>query len=95
MSILLLGLELYFAAMLGVSGLAKVGQPAMFADTLRRHKILPSWSIKAVSTIVPWLEIAVAVLLITGLVPILTGLLVLFLFTSFLIMESILGSVQK
>ena len=90
MSLLLLFLSLYFAAMLGVSGLAKAEHPKQFAVTLRRHNIFPYWSITSISRIVPWLEILVAILLITNLLTILTSALVFLFFLSFLVIEIIL-----
>jgi hypothetical protein len=89
-NILHLGLELYFAAMLGVAGLAKIKHPAQFAATLRRHGIFPAWSIVGISRIVPWLQIAVAVSLVTDITPVATAVLVLMFFISFLIIETIL-----
>lgn len=64
MSFVLFGLSLYFAAMLGVSGLAKVENTNSFASTLRRQRILPTWSIQLVSSMFPWLEVGIALLLI-------------------------------
>lgn len=90
MSIFILGLELYFAAILGVSGIAKLVQPGYFTATLHRHRILPTWSIIGVSRTVPWLEIAVAVSLIVGMIPVATAIMVLILFASFLTIEVIL-----
>ncbi len=52
MAVATLLLELYFAAMLGVCGLAKIENPTYFASTLRRHGILPQWSITGVSRLV-------------------------------------------
>lgn len=46
-----LALDCYFAAVLGVSGLAKIDNPALFAVTLRRQRLLPRWSITSVSYI--------------------------------------------
>lgn len=90
MNVLLLGLELYFAAMLGVAGLAKIKHPEQFAATLRRHRILPAWSIVGVSRAVPWLEVAAAASLIAGTAPVATAALVLMFFVSFLVIETIL-----
>lgn len=90
MSLALLGIELYLAAMLGVSGLAKVEQPGHFAATLRRHRILPAWSIPAVSRVLPWLELAVACSLVAGVVLRPAAVLVLVLFASFLVVEVVL-----
>lgn len=89
-NLLLWGLELYFAAMLGVSGLSKIAYPEYFAVTLRRHHILPERMISPLSTIIPWSQIATSVLLVIGIIPTITALLTLGLFASFLIVEMIL-----
>lgn len=83
-------LELYFAAMLGVSGLAKIEHPEQFANTLRRHDILPKWSIAGVSRAFPCLEVGIALLLIAGQARLLTAALVIILFASFAGTEIIL-----
>lgn len=91
MDILFLILQLYFAAVLGVSGIAKIDNPYRFAFTLRRHNILPAKIIPIVSWIVPWLEIVVAALLLAGVAAIPTAIVVMSLFVSFLITEVVLA----
>lgn len=95
MTIVLLILDLYFAAMLGISGIAKLENVEYFADTLRRHRILPLWSIITVSRVFPWLEILGAVLLISGFKPIETSIFTFFLFAGFLAIELILVMTKR
>ncbi len=90
MAVTTLLLELYFAAILGVSGLAKIENPAYFASTLRRHGILPQWSITGVSRVFPWLELMIAFSLISGAANILAAVLAIALFVSFAATEMIL-----
>lgn len=87
MAVLQLLLNLYFAVALGVAGLAKVEQPSLFAKSLQEHRIFPQWSIPFVRSIVPWLEIGLAVALVIGLLPILMVSFVLVLFLCFFILE--------
>lgn len=90
MNLVVLSLQFYFASMLGVAGLAKIEHPEQFADTMALQRILPRWSLNAVSRIVPWIEVVVALLLMTGLAPLATSSLTLLLFTSFLAVEVVL-----
>jgi len=85
-----LALDCYFAAVLGVSGLAKIDNPALFAVTLRRQRLLPRWSITSVSYIFPWVELILAGALIIGVLPALTAALVLVLFSTFFVIETII-----
>lgn len=82
LSLLVFGLTYYFAAVLGVAGLAKLDQPTAFEETLRRYHLLPSWSVPAVTRAVPWLELALAVVLIAGIA---VGVIALFVFMLFLL----------
>lgn len=84
MSVFLFVIELYFAAMLGVAGLAKFDDPAHFARALRRHSWVPAWGIATATYVVPPVEVTAAALLLTGKAPIPTATLVLLLFTGFL-----------
>jgi hypothetical protein len=90
MSMLVLGLEAYFAALLGVAGFAKVHQRQQFALTLRQQRILPHWSIPLIALILPWGELLIAELLIVGIAKALTAGIVLTLFLSFLVFKLIL-----
>lgn len=85
-----LALDCYFAAVIGVSGLAKVDNSTLFAMTLRRQRLLPRWSITSVSRIFPWVEIILAGALIIGVLPALTAAFVLVLFSTFFVVEIII-----
>ena len=90
MSFVNLLFTLYFAAVFGISGFAKLQQPGQFAMTLRRQQILPSWSIIPVSWSLPGVEILVAILLVTGIDQRITAYVVLSLFIAFLAFEATL-----
>lgn len=83
-------LELYFAAVLVVSGFAKVQSPASFASTLLRQHLLPQWSIRPISLVFPWVEVAFAGTLVVGLAPILAAFFLCALFVGFLSFEVVL-----
>lgn len=87
MDFIVLGFDLYFVAILGVSGLAKLASPVYFAETLRRQRIVPLWSIWAVSWLLPVLEITLALFLLVGLFPLWTGLVVFVLLLLFVSAE--------
>lgn len=80
-------LNVYFASVLGVTVLGKLEQPSTFAAVLRRNNILPSWGIDPVCRYFPWLELAVAGWLITGIAPVLASCTVNALFAGFLIVK--------
>ncbi|MGH2459202.1 MAG: MauE/DoxX family redox-associated membrane protein [Chloroflexota bacterium] len=88
-------LELYFAAMLGVSGLAKAEQPERFADTLRRHRILPRQSIDLVSRLFPWAEVALAGLLVTGEAQHAAAIATVAIFATFSAIEVVLVTTKR
>lgn len=90
MAAVLLLVELYFAAMLGVSGLAKIDAPEHFEATLRIHRLWPAQAIRPVSRIFPWVEVVVAIALVVGFAPTLTASLTLLLFGIFLGVETTL-----
>jgi hypothetical protein len=92
MNVVTSALELYLAATLGVSGLTKAEHPEKFAMTLRQHGILPTWSVPAVSRVVPWLEMAIAGSLLAGVASVLVAALALALFVSFLAVKILLVS---
>ena len=92
---IVLPLDLYFSAMLGVAGIAKLRQPSAFAATLRRHRILPPWSISPVSRGLPWVQVAIALLLVSGSFPIVTSIAALALLVSFLMTECILLATKR
>ncbi|HZU66882.1 MAG TPA: MauE/DoxX family redox-associated membrane protein [Ktedonobacteraceae bacterium] len=90
MSLISFALELYFAAMLGVSGLTKIDDLSNFEEILSRQHIIPSWSIKSVARILPWLEIVIAFFLVTGFAKVINAIIVVILFGSFLSTKIIL-----
>ncbi|MDQ2827631.1 MAG: hypothetical protein M3Y74_01060 [Chloroflexota bacterium] len=90
MMVLQFALDLYFAAVLGISGLTKAVRPHRFATILARQRILPTWSIPSTSRVFPWVEIVLAGALIAGLFPVIIATLVLALFIVFLCVEVIL-----
>lgn len=83
-------LDLYFAATLGVSGIAKVESPRSFAATLRQQGILPRQAIGSVSRVLPWAEIVLACALVAGLAPVPVASVVLALFVGFFAVETFL-----
>lgn len=80
----------YMAAMLGVSGIAKLERPDMFRMTLRRHMLLPDWSIPAATWLVPSLQVSASILLVLGVVPVAAAILAAGLFTGFFVTECLL-----
>lgn len=90
MSFLVLGLDLYFASILLVSGLAKVDSLERFEVALRRQRLIPPLLVPAVSRIMPWLEAVVAGVLISGIMPVATAIVVLGFFSTFLVYEGTL-----
>lgn len=83
-------LALYFAAMLGVAGLAKIERPNLFALLLYQQHILPTWCVRAVSRVLPWYEIILAVALVAGVAPLLVAALMLLLFVTFVVAQVLL-----
>ena len=83
-------LALYFAAMLGVAGLAKIERPDLFALLLHQQHILPAWCVRAVSRVLPWYEMILAATLVAGIAPLLVALLTLLLFVAFLMAQTFL-----
>ncbi len=90
MQFLTFALECYFAAVLGIAGLAKLDDPAPFAATLRRPRRLPAWSTGAMRCLLPWCEILLAAGLLIGVAPVLVAALVLLLCTGFLAAQALL-----
>ncbi len=95
MNLLRFLLDCYFALVLGISGLAKIDRPRLFAVTLRRHGILPTWSVGLVSRVFPWLEVLVAGMLIANVVPMYSVVIALFLFGGFLVIEGVLLATKR
>ena len=90
MSALTLAFEMYFAALLGTSGLAKIDDPKYFINVLRQERLLPSRSIPFVGRILPWVELVFAVLLIAGIGPIYSALFLVAFFAILLGVKCIL-----
>lgn len=84
-------LNVYFTAVFGISGLAKLHTLPSFAATLRHQRILPAWIIPTFSRIFPWLELVVATCLVTGFMPIFTSLIVFALCITFLVIKVLLA----
>ncbi len=76
-------LSLYFAAMLGVAGLAKLDRPTVFLLILRQQRLLPGWGVRTVGRGLPWGEIILAGALVAGVSPVPIAILTLLLFASF------------
>lgn len=93
--IVLLVVQLYLAAVLGVSGLAKLDSIAHFAATLDRYRLLPSWSIAPLAWITPIAEVAVAASLVLGTAAVATGLSAVVLFCGFLVLRIVLLTTKR
>jgi len=90
-----LALNLYFAAVLGIAGLSKVEQPSLFAETLERQQVLPSWSIMGISCTLPWCELIIAGALMVDVARPVVGAIVIIFFASFLIVQSALFVMKR
>lgn len=88
-------LTLYFAGMLGVAGIAKMEQPALFAAILRRQRLLPAWGIGAVSRLFPWCEIVVAIALLAGIAPRFVAVLLFALFAALTVVQAYLLAARR
>jgi len=88
-------LDCYLALVLGISGMAKIDRPRLFAVTLRRHGILPGWSIDPVSRGFPWIEVLVAYALIANVMPMFIAIATLVFFGGFLAIEGILVAMKR
>jgi uncharacterized membrane protein len=55
-------LDFYFAAALGIAGIAKFDDPSSFEAVLAENKF-PRWSIVSIKNMFPWVEILVALCL--------------------------------
>jgi uncharacterized membrane protein YphA (DoxX/SURF4 family) len=87
MGCLLLTLDLYFAAVLGVAGLTKIAAPQRFSLILERQGIWPSGVIKKMSYLVPGGEIVLGSFLVTGAFRVILAILMLALFVCFLVIH--------
>gem|GEM_PF-717211 len=77
-------LALYFAAVLGISGLSKVAERGRFRQALDQQGFWPFWTRPYVSVIIPCAEVVVAFFLLTGWSQLLVGGALLALFAAFL-----------
>lgn len=92
MQFLTLALDCYFAAVLGIAGLAKLDDPAPFAATLRQQHLLPSWSVGTISRLFPWLEITLAGALLSGIAAIRVATFTILIFAGFLVVQILLAT---
>ncbi len=83
-----LALDLYFAALFSVSGVAKVKDLGYFALVLEKQQIVPRWSIRPISRMLPLGEILLALLLAFGFMPRVTAILVVTVCLTFLAIEA-------
>jgi uncharacterized membrane protein YphA (DoxX/SURF4 family) len=68
-SIVLVVLRLALAGVFGYAAWVKLSQPwALFAISVDAYHILPHWAVIAVARTLPWLELLLALLLVTGLI---------------------------
>ncbi len=82
--------SLYFAAVLGVSGLSKVADPVRFEQALAQQGFWPTWTRSFLRVTVPCTEVVLALLLLTGWSQVLVGSAVVALFAAFLGVKIIL-----
>lgn len=95
MNVAHLALDIYLAAVLATAGFAKAENPDRFAAVLRHQRLWPRWSVAVGSWLFPWVEVALAGLLILGLTPPLTAAAVLIVFASFLIIKVLLLMLRR
>lgn len=84
MSFFSFAIELYFAMMLGVSGIDKLYHAHQFQLVLYQQRMLPLRSISWIRRIFPWIEITVALCLSIGIAQMFVAILTLTLFLLFL-----------
>jgi hypothetical protein len=66
MNVLYFLLAVYFAMVLGTSGLAKIDSPAHFATVLRHQQLVPDWSFNVISKFFPYLELILSFLILAS-----------------------------
>lgn len=88
-------LGLYFAAMFGVSGLAKLEQPQEVGKALWRLSRLPLWGLTAIVYLVSGGEIVLATLLVLCIAPVFTASVALIAFVIFLAFKIIAAVVRR
>lgn len=80
-----LALRLVLAGVLGYAGLLKVGDPLASTRAVRAYQLLPESVVKPVGYGLPFLEIALAVLLVVGLAVRVSGILSGLLMLAFIV----------
>ncbi len=60
------GLLLGLAGVFGYAGVVKVLDPAGFALSVQRYRLLPGWAVEAVAWYLPWLEVVCAAGCVVG-----------------------------
>jgi hypothetical protein len=91
MSIIHFLLIIYFAAVLGIAGIAKIDSPTLFISELQYQYKLPSWSVRPVGKLFPWIELVVTIFFIgiAGLNKFFAGFLILAIFIFFSVLNKI------
>jgi uncharacterized membrane protein YphA (DoxX/SURF4 family)/protein-disulfide isomerase len=75
--------RLLLAGVFGVAGVLKLGDPAQTVRSVRAYRLLPEWLAVPFGHALPWLEVALAVLLLLGIALRLAAGVSLFLMTLF------------
>ncbi|HEY7340427.1 MAG TPA: MauE/DoxX family redox-associated membrane protein [Ktedonobacterales bacterium] len=88
-------LALYFTAVLGISGLSKVAEPARFREALDQQGFWPFWIRPYLGVVIPCAEVGLAFLLLTGWSQLLVGGAVLALLAAFLGLKIVLYATKS
>jgi uncharacterized membrane protein YphA (DoxX/SURF4 family) len=64
--VLLVVLRLAMAAVFIAAALPKIRDPDLFAAAIFNYKMLPPWGVNTLALVLPWLELAIGVLLALG-----------------------------
>jgi hypothetical protein len=80
----------YFAATLGVAGLAKINEPEHFRLTLRMIGPLPTSAIYLASVAIPCFEVGLAMFVLSGVHPVVAASINLGVFAIFLIIKTVM-----
>lgn len=59
-------LRIILGALFIFASLSKIVDPAAFSRTVYHYQLLPGWVVNLVAIILPWIELLVGVLLVTG-----------------------------
>lgn len=65
-AVVLVAIRLVVGATLLWAGFAKVSDPAMFALTVRAYEVLPVGLVNGFAVVMPWMEIAAGLCLVSG-----------------------------